>query len=208
MMEGTHRVGGSVLSAVVFALALAVAQPAVAQQGDAQGAQKSESLRQKLEFALSAYHGAPTRAQLDELGSPKTVARLLRDVAGDEASRASMRLRAVDVLGHYDDTQTVAFLEAVIDAPSKLEVPSARHAELLRHHAMLSFARIRGDRAVAKLAPLAEGGDLQLRLTAVSALGRFGGKAAHARLRELRRRTDHPALLRTLNKYVTDMSKD
>ncbi len=212
---GLLEAGGRLIAAAALALTTLSLQPAMAQQGPSgegerpsDAEQDSAAIRQQLVFALSAYHGGPTQAQLAALGSPEQVASVLRDIARDAAARPSMRQRAVGSLGHFADAHTVDFLERVVDSPSTLEVRRSRDARMLHRRAVSSFARIRGEQAVDKLAAFAARGDLQLRLTAVAALGRFGGKAGRARLRELRAEIEQPLLLRTMNKYVEHPSKD
>ncbi|QDG51881.1 HEAT repeat domain-containing protein [Persicimonas caeni] len=217
---GSYRPRGRLIVGVLVAFALAGPHFVQAQQaqsnpsapasaeGDSTESERAESIRRQLVFALSAYHGAPTRDALDAIGAPDLVASHLRDLARTNKLRPSMRLRAVDMLGHYRDAKTVAFLGRVVDEPASVAVREPRQLELLHHHAIASFARIRGEQAVAKLAPLVVAGDLQLRLTAVTALGRFGGPAGRKRLYDLRTSIDDPVVLRTLNKYVVRPSKE
>jgi hypothetical protein len=174
---------------------------------------ETSALKKRLVFLLSTYHTAPTPQQLADVGSATDSAALLREIAADNSARPSMRLRAVDSLGHYSDPESLDFLERTIETPSSLDVRRAEHAQLLRQHAMLSYARVRGEAAVARLARFltvdsANGEtDLQLRLTAISALGRFGGQAGRIELDKLSGRLEHPALKRSLNKFIAPSSQ-
>jgi hypothetical protein len=221
MMKQFKRIGARAVIATAFAVmtvgaGLAIApQPAFAQDSgftqQATDASESSSVKEQVIFWLSAYHGQPTHEQLDQAGAAGEVAALLREIAADKDARPSMRLRAVDSLGHYADDASVGFLERTIATPSSLEVQRPQHTELLRHHAMLSFARACGEAAVQTLVPFTEGGaeagDLQLRLTAISALGRFGGEAGRVELERLQTRVDHPVLKRSLKKFVGSSSE-
>ncbi|MGM0558337.1 MAG: HEAT repeat domain-containing protein [Myxococcota bacterium] len=162
---------------------------------------KEASVESQLVFALSAYHAFPTRAELDDIADPSTITRLLRRFATSDETRPSMKTRAVDALGFYDDDTTREFLEEIIDRPESVGT-SARVADLMRHHAITSLARAHGDAAVETLAPLLDADDFQIRMTTVVSLGKHGGARAHERLRELRRETDDRMMTRQIDKYV------
>lgn len=203
---GHDNAWGRLVVSALIALAFTGPAPASAQQR-ASESEPEQTLRQALVFALSSYHGVATREDLDAFGSADEVARELRNLAQHTEIRPSMRLDAIDLLGHYDDAATVAFLEQAIDRPTTLGVEKPRQVEFLRQHAVLSYARSRGAEAVAKLAPLASAGDLQLRLTAVSAIWRHGGQAGRQRLLTLRAQIDEPPVRRMLDRFVGSASE-
>ncbi len=188
---------------------LAVVCPSVgrAQQAASPAHTAVEHLRSQVVFWLSGYHGGPTRAQLDALGTPAHITAELRRLAGDAALRPTLRLRALDALGLYSDAATTAFVRRVVDAPRALAEHHPRVAALLRQHALLSYARIRGPASVAQLARFVGADDLQLRLTAVVALGRYGGAAGRDQLQALRAHIDDPVVFAKVNKFVDTASK-
>ncbi len=159
------------------------------------------SVDDQLVFALSAYHASPTRDELDDIAPPDTTTAWLRAFASAPASRPSMRTRAIDALGHYQDPKTRGFLERIVADPSSVEAP-ARVADAMRHHAITSLARAHGDAALDTLAPLLESDDLQVRLTTAVALGKYGGQRSRERLRVLRGETENGALRRQIDRYV------
>jgi hypothetical protein len=159
------------------------------------------SAESRLTFALSAYHAFPTRAELDDIADAKTITRLLRQFATAGDTRPSMKTRALDAMGYYDDATTRAFLVEVIEQPESVGT-SARVADLMRHHAITSLARAHGDGALGTLTPLLDHDDLQIRLTTVVSLGKHGGEQAHRRLAKLRRDADNRMIIRQIDKYV------
>jgi HEAT repeat protein len=161
------------------------------------------SAEKRLEFALSAYHAFPTRAELDEIADADTITGLLRKFATSPDLRPSLRTRAVDALGLYDDEQTRAFLATLVERPESSGA-NARIADLMRHHAITSLARAHGDASLDTLAPLLDADDLQIRLTTVVALGKHGGEKARTQLEKLRERVDERMLRREIDKYVGD----
>lgn len=190
-------------------LAQAVDEPTTGEQhtGDDSDSDREDdgdaSVEEQLVFALSAYHSFPTRAELDDIADPNTMTELLRSFATSPERRPSMRTRAVDALGFYEDAETRAFLEELVARP-RASGASERVADLMRHHAVTSLARAHGDDALETLAPLLEHDDVQLRMTAVVALAKHGSQRAHRRLAELRAQTDDDLIRRHIDKYVPE----
>ncbi|MBA2664806.1 MAG: HEAT repeat domain-containing protein [Bradymonadaceae bacterium] len=159
--------------------------------------------REKVVLLLSGYHHFPSRADLDAVAEAEPLMAVLRALAEDEAVAPSMRLRAVDAMGLYDESAATLYLIARI-APVPESTPSeeARTLGLMRHRAMIALAKSRGVHSIEHLAPLLSDPDLQLRLTAISALGKHGGDSATKLLRALKERDTHHAIQREINKYV------
>ncbi len=170
---------------------------------DNRGSEEVGELREQLLFWLNSYHGAPSGEQLEALGEPAAVARALREICADVGLRPSLRVRAIDGLGFFDEPSTAAFLQEIVAAPQRaIESPRRSTAERFQRHAMLSFARIEGPAAVETLEPFLEADDLQLRISAVEAIGRFGGQAGRLRLERLASQVDHPVLERKIEAFV------
>lgn len=167
----------------------------------------TSQMRQRLLFWLNAYHRRPTREQLDQIGDATAVGAMLREIGANAQARPSLRLRALDALGLYSDAATVAFLRRLIDPPDGAEAQPARVAGLLRQHAISSYARAERAAAVDLLAGFVDDDDLQIRLAAVSAIGRFGGQVGQRRLRRLRARVDDAVVLEQMKKFIAASSK-
>ena len=175
--------------------------------GDEATADKRD-LEEKVVFELSGYHHFPSRSDLDELGAPAEISRLLREMARDSSRRPSLRLRAVDALAYYTDDQTREFLRSLLEEPSAdLESSELRVVNLMRHHAIVSLAKAHDGDAVDTLAPLLDHDDVQLRLTVVSALAKHTGEAGEIRLEKFRSRATHDLVERELRKYLGDKDK-
>lgn len=199
------------LVGALFASSLLFALPAVGQTSgeestdETSGAEESEeterSVRERLAFHLKAYGGAPKEETLKELGDDAKVADLLVEIAEDSSQRVSVRLRAVDVMRYFEEPAVVAYLE------DKLQpVEDVEEAELdtfrrkVAHSAMNSLAKLQGDASLSVLSDYLASDELQLKLTAISAIGAFGGEAGAKKLQELRRRTDDEAVLRAIER--------
>lgn len=161
------------------------------------------SVQQRLEFLLSGYEYFPTREDLDELGDAETIAGLLRAMAGDEDARNTKRLRAVDALGYYDDAESIALLKSLIEPlPEKLPRRQIRIGTLLRHHAITAYARSQKGEAIELLEPLLVDDEIQIRLTAISALGKHGGKQGLQVLKAAHDAEENPTVRRAMAKWV------
>ena len=169
------------------------------------GARRTDraEVAQRLEMLLSGYEYVPGRADLDRLAPAEMVASLGREIVGDASKRPTLRLRAVDLLGYYDDDATVALLETLVRTETDgLPAAAARIRRLMRHRAMMALARSQGEGALGVLGAMLRHDDLQLQLSAVSAVGKHGGAQARALLEARAGQAKHPALRRELRKYV------
>ena len=156
-------------------------------------------LATKLRFSLSGYEYFPTRSDLDRIGSPDLVIDELIRIANSPDERPSLRVRAIDALGYYDETQSTEFLAKQINPASP--PPNTRVARSIRHHSIVSFAKAARENAVETLQPLIDHSDLQIRLTAINAIGKHGGTIGQNVLKSLDGPAQHPAVLRELRKY-------
>ncbi len=163
----------------------------------------TEELRQRITFLLSGYEFFPTRDDLDKAGDPSAVAAVLQDIVRDQDATAMHRLRAVDALGFYDLPQVAGFLRKLTRGAKAAEVSaSARHSSLMQHHAITALARSQRDESVTDLEPFLAGSDLQLKLTAIVALGKHGKDNGRQRLRTLIESDEHRLVQREARKYL------
>lgn len=162
------------------------------------------SPHERIVFLLSGYEYFPTRADLDAVAPAAEVAAILRGVAADVDGRPTLRLRAVDALGYYDDESTVAFLGALVGTAPAADLPrrKLRTAGLLRHHAVTALARSQRGAAVAAIEPLLGARDVQLALTAVDALGKHGGAQGRALLAQAAESSPHDLVRREAARWV------
>lgn len=159
----------------------------------------------RIKFLLSGYEYFPTRADLDEVGSASEVSTLLRELAAMDDLRPTMRLRAVDALAYYTDEATRSYLEALIEGPATKakDKVSRRTRKLMRHHAVTSLAKAHEEKALATIEPLLMSEDIQLKMTAISAVGKHTGPRGKERLERLAETITNPVVKRELRKFVT-----
>lgn len=163
----------------------------------------TQTPQERVKFLLSAYHLFPTREQLASAGTDAEVAEILRNFAQSPDTVPTLRLKATDALAYYGDALTVAFLEHAVATPTN-DAPEAdrRTLNLIRHHAIMSLAKLKGAEALPALEPLLAGDDLQLKLTAISAAGKQCGLEGVARLRALRDSDKDRAVQHEIRKFV------
>jgi len=162
-----------------------------------------QTAHERIRFLLSAYHLFPTPEQFATAGTEAEVSQILREMTQDPNMVPSFRLRAMDALAFYGDDLTLALLEHTISTPTDDQPENERGtANLLRHHAIMSFAKLRGEAALPALEPLLVGKDLQLKLTAISAVGKQCGLAGVTRLRKLRTSDEHRAVQHEIRKFI------
>lgn len=158
---------------------------------------------ERVRFLLSGYEYFPDRAALDEVGEAAEISTLLRELSADSKERPTLRLRAVDALAYYTDQATKNYLESLIASPDSTgDKVQKRTTRLLRHHAVTSLAKAHGEAALATLEPLLLDDEIQLKMTAISAIGKHMGPSGKQRLQDLRETIDNPVVLRELRKYV------
>lgn len=201
---------------LAFALVFTVAPWAFAQEAERPGTivpdgppvqaepqPPKPSIEERVTFLLSGYEYFPTRADLDAVAKPDVMVPLLVALARDADKRNTLRLRAVDALGYYDDEASgELLLELARVEPDELPRKKRRIAVLLKHHAITSLARARKEAAVEDLAPLLKDEDVQIRITVVNAFGKHGGASGKAKLADLVTHESHGAVKRELNKWV------
>jgi hypothetical protein len=170
---------------------------------DTQDKPDTQSLRERVEFALSGYEYFPTRDDLDKIGDPADVAAVLQDIVRDADASAMHRLRAVDALGFYDLPQVADFLRSLTQGAKAADIEaSARHGVLMQHHAITALARSQRGKSVGDLEQFLTGSDLQLKLTAIVALGKHGREDGRERLRTLVASDDDRLVQREAKKYL------
>ncbi len=161
-----------------------------------------ERRRERLLFLLSGYEFFPSR---DDLGpsSDADLSAALLAIASDAKLRPSLRARAVQALGYFDDDATVDALTRWANVELRRVKPKLRPpADAMRHRAIAALARSRGVHALPALATLFSHDDLQVRLSALRAAGSIGApahdtlRAQRTRARTERERETIDALLR------------
>jgi HEAT repeat protein len=162
-----------------------------------------EEVRKRLEFLLSGYEYFPSRADLDRLAPPEVIIGLLQAMVDETDLRPTLRLRAIDALSLFEPGAVRGFLLAILATDlNKVPASELRVADLMRHRAINSLARLDGEAAVEALLPFLDDADLQIRLTAISALGQFAGQPGKKAIEDLKRRDSHPAVQREINKHL------
>lgn len=169
---------------------------------------KAQLLRlDRLTFLLSGYEHFPSRAELDGVGSDDQISALLIEVAAGQAQSATLRLRAVDAMGYYNQPSIIAHLNALI---AQDQAPQDKQAlrlwRSMRRHAVLSLARAQGQAALKSLSPLLKPEqDFQLQLTLISAIGKHTGAAGLKTLRAYRQTPSlDPLIIQALHKHLRD----
>ncbi len=159
--------------------------------------------REKLQFLLSGYEFFPKREDLDAVAPAPVMTSILKSFVADTELAPPTRFRAVDALGLYEQEDVGKFLLPYANAPGKVEDDAElRTLELMRHRTIIAYAKSQGAVGNAALIPMLEEADLQIRLTAISALGKHGGPEAAKHLRALKEKDTHHAVQRALNKFV------
>jgi hypothetical protein len=121
----------------------------------------------KVKLMLSGYEYFPTKEDLVRV-SPRAF-EVLDDIARDETALPSMRTRALDALGLYEGKAEVALILEQILAEERLK-------DVFLRHAVTSSMKAFGNHALPWVAPYLNHKDVQLRLSAVHAVGHFGGE--------------------------------
>lgn len=164
-------------------------------------------IRKRVEFLLSGYEFFPKRADLDAVAPGEVITGVLQAIVEDEDARPSMRTRAVDALGYYDDDETQKFLIKKMSTEVVVKTKMARVYKSIRHHAMTSFAKSLREKSVPQITPFLKNDSLQVRLTAITALGKFGGKDGRAELIKAKPLETHNVAKSAFRKYVPDTKK-
>lgn len=120
----------------------------------------------KVLLLLSGYDYFPTRADLERV-SPRAV-EILIAFAQDEAALPSLRTRALDALGFFSDDFTSAVYFETVLAAGALE-------DVFAQHAINACMKAHGQRALPWVVGYLEAPEIQTRLSAIHAIGEFGG---------------------------------
>ena len=128
----------------------------------------------KIKLLLSGYDYFPTREKLEE-ATPRAH-EVLYDIIKDDKALPSLRTRALDALGLFKGKDEVALLLEVLLAEQKLD-------SIYMRHAVTSSMKAFGKQALPWIAPYLSHEDVQLRLSAVYALGDHGGDEGREILR-------------------------
>lgn len=169
---------------------------------------KAKLLRlDRLTFLLSGYEHFPSRAELDGIGSADQITALLLEVEADAQQSATLRLRAIDAMGYYNQASIIARLNALI---AQVQAPQDKQALRLwrstRRHAVLSLARAQGPASLKSLSLLLKPEqDFQLQLTVISAIGKHTGAQGLKQLRAYRQTPGlDPLIVQELHKHLRD----
>ena len=147
------------------ALIPAAGSPAV----DAPADRPVATPEQRIRVLLSGYEYFPTRADL--LAVTPDAPTVLIAIYEDEEALPTMRSRAIDALGYFNDDITSAFFGALLESHASID---KRHL----HHAITAYAKAFGATSVDREAAFLAHEDAQIRLTTVTALAEFGGRPA------------------------------
>lgn len=153
-------------------------------------------------FLLSGYEYFPKRADLDKIGNAAQIGTILLNIAQDQKINTVRRIRAIDAMGHYDTNATNTYLTGLIGQPTAniKDKGTLRLVMAQRHHAATSLARGAKDKALPTLKPLLSHKDFQLRLTAISAIGKHCGDKGKATLRAFAKTNKDPVVAKQLRK--------
>ncbi len=152
------------------ATAPAVDAPAVDSPGvDPQIAPPPATSDQRIRVLLSGYEFFPTRDDL--LAVSPVASAILIAIYEDEDALPTMRSRAIDALGYFNDDLTSTFFASLLERHASID---KRHL----HHALTAYAKAFGTLSVEREAIFLEHEDAQIRLTTVTALDEFGGRPA------------------------------
>lgn len=186
-VSGDGQQGGGVLDD---------AQVPAVQPGDA-------DVRKRVEYILSGYEYFPARADLDKIALAPQMTRVLLAMSVEQDISPMLSNRAVDALGYYHEDDVVAHLRTLAltdtDGLSRVELRAARSR---RYHAIVSYAKAGGEVALGDLAQLMDHTDVQIQLSAISAIGKHMGEEGKVVLKERQAVEQDPLLLKELRKHV------
>lgn len=163
-----------ILASAALVAAVAVAQDTTPAPAPVAQAPIPQAEIDKVNLLLSGYDYFPTRADL-EAASGRAV-EILVAISQDEAALPSARNRALDALGLFEGhPQVAAYFEQTL-ALGQLEPVHMRHV-------IGSCMKAFGQQALPWVTPFLDHQDLQTRLSAVHAVGQFGGVDGRETLR-------------------------
>lgn len=156
-----HARTNRLIQMIVFSLAMLLCATAFAQQVD-DLRQFDEPQVAQVRLLLSGYHELPDQALFDRVeDAPRIVGALAHGADGP------IRDRALAALGRYWPSGDVYLLYAKVLADDATRTGT-------RHRVMVYFADAFGERALPAIRPYLASPDVQLRISAVHAVGRIG----------------------------------
>lgn len=163
----------------------------------------TKSVRERVAFLLSGYEYFPSREDLDKVALAEQMTPVLQAISVDGDVAPSMRSRAVDALGFYDDDVTIMHLrQLALKETEGLPRKELRAARALRYHAITSFARAAGEDALGDLQGLMNHDEVQVQLSAISAIGKHCGQEGKKSLRTRQSTEQDQVILRELRKHT------
>lgn len=117
---------------------------------------------------LSHHHEVPLRKDLEH--QVPGAREVLDAIARDASAFTFYRQRALAALAQWPDARTMALYEEILNGSAT--------PEALRHHVIAFAARAFEDAAIGMLTPFLSAEDVQLRLSAATAIGRIGSEQA------------------------------
>lgn len=132
----------------------------------------------RIRLLLSGYDSFPTADELRAV-SPAAPAFLMQ-IAQDKTALPTLRNRAIDALGYFDEPEVKAFLTVILTEPDTAP-------EMGVHKAITALMKLEGEDGLGQVSPFLQHEDVQLRLTAVEAIGNFGGRGGRVLLEERRK---------------------
>lgn len=162
-----------------------------------------QTVRERVEFLLSGYEYFPTRSDLDDVAIAAQMTPVLQAISVDGAMAPTMKSRAVDALGYYEDEATVVHLRKLaLTETVGLPRKELRAARALRYHAITSFARAAGADALGDLQGLMSHDEMQVQLSAISAIGKHCGGEGKQTLQARQDTEQDQVVLRELRKHT------
>lgn len=137
-----------------------------------------QKTKDKVIHLLSGYEYFPKRAELAKLGNDVTISTILLSIATDSKVSTVRRIRAIDAMGYYNNTPIVSFLTKTLNQSTKniKNKGQLRFTMSQRHHALSSLARAQKKAALPVLKKVLTHQNYQLKLSAISAIGKHCGK--------------------------------
>lgn len=165
---------------------------------------EAQAVRERVEFLLSGYEYFPSREELDKVARSEQMTLILQAISVDAAAAPTMRSRAVDALGYYEDETTIMHLRGLsLSETAGLPRKELRAARALRYHAITSFARAAGVDALGDLQGLMDHAEVQVQLSAISAIGKHCGAPGKQVLEARQAVEKDQTLSRELRKHTT-----
>lgn len=154
--------------------------------------------RERVELLLNAYD-APASA--DQLGAAASNPRaVLIQIAQDPAVPEYRRFAALQALALFPNEQVRALYSAILR-----EIPGRAEGPRIAHPTIQAMMKAFGESALIEVEPLLGSKDVQVRLTAVHAIARFGGDKGRSLLRAHAEREPNRIVLEELERLVAEL---